>query len=170
MTWCISTFVPTITLSSSSSASFFCLRLARFCLIVSVHRAISPFCGISSSITSECIERVGRCPPRLADPRVPRVGEKRPVSTSAESEDVLIGDEKSLEVRPVECLGTCNVWRCTSRGAVGCKDDFEAPAAFESDLGVYMGADFPSSARGVARLKAFDFGGCPEASVEIGFT
>ena len=91
------------------------------------------------------------------------------MSASAKSEDVLTGDEKSLEVRPVACLGTCNVWRCTSRGAAGCKDDVEAPTGFESDLGVHIVEEFLSSARGVAGLKAFDFDGWAEAAVEIGF-
>ena len=95
------------------------------------------------------------------------MGERRSVSTSASSEDALTGDEKSLEVRPVESLGTCKVCRCTSRGAVSCKDDVEAPTAFGFVLGVLVEADIPLLARSVTGLTAFVLAECAEASVEL---
>ena len=106
LTWFMSTFVPTTTLSSSSS-SFLCLRLALFCRIVSVHRATSPSSGTSSGYISECTDRVG-ARTRVFDARGVRGdGEKRPLSLPPSL--AVLGNEKSLDVRLVDTLGTSKV-------------------------------------------------------------
>ncbi|KAG9796248.1 SAICAR synthase-like protein, partial [Aureobasidium melanogenum] len=98
LAWPSSTFLPTITRSSSSSSLFF-RRLALFCLINSVQRAASSSGGTSSKCESDCIDRVVR---RTSPSDARRASSEGPAE-----------NEKSREVRPVAMFGfgTCNVWR-----------------------------------------------------------
>jgi len=127
LTWFWSTFVPTMTLSSSSS-SFRLLLLALFCRIASVHLAASSSCGTSSKCKSEWIDRVVRRT-KLTDAlrALSTVGENLPPA-SASSEVFRFDNEKSLEVRVGVNLGTWRVCRCTNRFRSGCgREPVEEP-------------------------------------------
>ena len=112
--WFWSTFVPTTTLSSSSS-SFRFLLLARFCRTASAQRIASSSTGISSCGMLECIDCVFRRA-RLSEPRLTPaarvVGENLPVVKTA--------SWSSLEFRDGPAFGTCSVCLCFNCEEPGC--------------------------------------------------
>ena len=85
--WFSSTFVPTMTRSSSVSVRAF--LLARRALMISAHLAASSSCGTSSRCMSEWMERVVRRATCRELRRLVEVGEKRPVADTTPSWAVL---------------------------------------------------------------------------------